>query len=128
VYDADLQSYFPGYTFRCDRDRQGRGHRYLNWFPSKKSVRRERDKLRELTGPGKCLMPIPALIHRVNEQARGRGAYSRPGYPRKAFRSANAFVRDRLTRHLKRRGQRPFRPPEGVSWYEQPHRLGLEPL
>ena len=119
---------FLGYTFRCDRDRRGRGHRYLNWFPSKKSLHRERDKLWELTGPGKCFMPIPALIHQVNEQTRGWGAYFALGYPRRAFRSINAFVRDRLTRHLKRRSQRPFRPPEGVSWYEQLHRLGLKPL
>jgi len=119
---------FLGYTFRCDRDRQGRGHRYLNLFPSKKSQQRERDAVRELTGAGKCLVPIPALIHRVNEQTRGWGAYFALGYPRKAFRSINAFVRDRLTRHLKRRSQRPFRPPQGVSWYEQLHRLGLKPL
>jgi len=119
---------FLGYTFRCDPDLQGRGHRYLNWFPSKKSMQRERDKLRELTGPGRCFMPIPALIHRVNEQTRGWGAYFALGYPRKAFRSINAFARDRLTRHLKRRSQRPFRPPGGVSWYEQLHRLGLKPL
>jgi RNA-directed DNA polymerase len=119
---------FLGYTFRYDRDRQGRGHRYLNWCPSKKSQQRERDRLRELTGPDKCFMPIPALIHQVNEQTRGWGAYFALGYPRKVFRAINAFARDRLTRHLKRRSQRPFRPPEGVSWYQQLHRLGLKPL
>jgi RNA-directed DNA polymerase len=42
---------FLGYTFRYDRDLQGRPKRYLNLFPSSKSMQRERDKLREMTGP-----------------------------------------------------------------------------
>lgn len=31
-------------------------------------------------------------------------------------------------RHLRRRSQRPFRPPAGVSWTDQLYRLGLVPL
>jgi RNA-directed DNA polymerase len=42
-----------------------------------------------------------------------------------AFGEINAYVRYRLTQHLRRRSQRPFRPPEGVSFYEQPQRFGL---
>jgi RNA-directed DNA polymerase len=38
---------FLGYTFRYDRDRKGRHQRYLNVFPSKKAVQREREKLHE---------------------------------------------------------------------------------
>lgn len=34
-------------------------------------------------------------------------------------------IRGRLTQHLRRRSQRPFRPPEGVSYYEQLQRFGL---
>lgn len=119
---------FLGYTFRYDLDLQGRGHRYLNLCPSKKSMQRERDKLREMTGPHVCFKPIGALIEQINDHLRGWSNYFGKGYPRKAFRQINAFVRERLIRHLKRRSQRPFRPPEGVSWYEQLHRLGLTPL
>ena len=35
------------------------------------------------------------------------------------------FVRGRLIRHLQRRSQRPFRPPEGVPWYRFFQKLGL---
>ena len=38
---------FLGYTFRYDRDLKGRDRRYLNLFPSKKAVQREREKLHE---------------------------------------------------------------------------------
>jgi len=119
---------FLGYTFRYDLDLQGRGHRYLNLFPSDKSMQRERDKLREMTGPQMCFKPIGALIFQINEHLRGWGNYFGKGYPRQAFRQIDHYVRERLTRHLKRRSQRPFRPSEGVSWYAQLHRLGLEPL
>jgi RNA-directed DNA polymerase len=66
---------FLGYTFRYDRDLMGRDHRYLNQCPSKKAMQRERDKLREMTGPEKCFMPIPVLIYQINEHLRGWGNY-----------------------------------------------------
>jgi RNA-directed DNA polymerase len=116
---------FLGYTFRYDRSRYPGGGRYLNLFPSKKSQQRARDRLRELTGPRWCLVPVVGMIARVNEHLRGWGTYFRLGYPRVAYRRINDFVGQRLTRHLRRRSQRPFRPPAGMSWYGQLHRLGL---
>ena len=116
---------FLGYTFRYDRDRQGRPHRYLNVFPSKKALERERAKLREMTGPRMCFKPIGVMIGEINRHLKGWRQYFSQGYPRDAYRQINRFVRERLTRHLKRRSQRPYRPPEGVTWYAQLKRLGL---
>lgn len=116
---------FLGYTFRYDKDRHGRGHRYLNVFPSKKALERERQKLREMTRPKMCFKPVVALIAETNRHLKGWRNYFSRGYPRDAFRQINAFVRERLTRHLKRRSQRPYRPPKGVTWYAQLDRLGL---
>lgn len=116
---------FLGYTFRYDRDQYGRTRRYLNMFPSKKAMEREREALREMIGPEVCFKPIPALIQEVNRQLIGWRNYFGQGYPRQAFRDLNYFVRSRLIRHLKRRSQRPFRPPKGVTWYAQFERLGL---
>jgi len=119
---------FLGYTFRYDKDRNGGNWRYLNLCPSSKSLQRERDKLREMTGPEKCFLPIPALIGQVNTHLKGWSNYFGKGYPRKAFRQINSFVQERLITHLKRRSQRPYRPAGGLSWYAQLHRLGLKPL
>jgi RNA-directed DNA polymerase len=116
---------FLGYTFRYDRDLYGRTQRYLNMFPSKKAMEREREALRKMIGPEVCFKPIPALIQEVNRQLIGWRNYFGQGYPRQAFRDLNYFVRSRLIRHLKRRSQRPFRPPKGVTWYAQLERLGL---
>lgn len=119
---------FLGYTFRYDRDRQGGAHRYLNLFPSKKAMQRERDKLREMTGPERCFLPIPALIYQINEHLAGWSNYFGKGYPRNAFRQINSFVQTRLIRHLKRRSQRPYRGTGETSWYAHLHLLGLQPL
>ena len=86
---------------------------------------RERQSLREMIGPEECHKPMTALIQEVNRQLMGWSNYFGRGYPRQAFRDLNWFVRSRLIRHLKRRSQRPFRPPKGVTWYAQLQRLGL---
>ena len=116
---------FLGYSFRFDRDRHGRDHRYLHMGPSKAAVARERDKLREMTGPQVCFKPIPQLIEEINRHLRGWANYFSQGYPRTAMRQINRHVEERMTRHLRRRSQRPWRPPEGVSHYEQLKRMGL---
>jgi RNA-directed DNA polymerase len=116
---------FLGYTFRFDRDLQGRDRRYLNQFPSRKAMAREREKLRRMTGPGMCYKPIPRMIGEINEHLRGWANYFGQGYPRKAFREINHCVRDRLCCHLSRRSQRPWHPPKGTTHYEQLKKMGL---
>jgi RNA-directed DNA polymerase len=116
---------FLGYTFRYDRDRYGRGNRYLNVCPSAKALDRERAKLREMTSSRFGWKPIPTLIEELNRHLAGWANYFSLGYPRHAFRKINRVVRDRLVRHLRRRSQRPFRPPEGRSWYFHVADLGL---
>jgi len=81
-----------------------------------------------MTGPRMCFMPIWQLISRINAHLVHWSRYYRHGYSRQAFRSINAYVRERLTRHLRRRSQRPYRPPVGVSWYQHLQKLGLKPL
>jgi RNA-directed DNA polymerase len=119
---------FLGFTFRNDRDLRGRGWRYLNVCPSAKALKKERRKLHELTDYRQCNKPIPQLIQELNRHLKGWRNYFNFGYPRAAFRDINWYVRDRLTQHLRRRSQRPYRPPEGVSYYEQFQRLGLVSL
>jgi RNA-directed DNA polymerase len=118
---------FLGFTFRYDRSWHGEG-RYLNVFPSKKSLARLRDHLRELTGSQRCFTPITEMIGELNRKLQGWKNYFQHGYPRLAFRHVNRFALDRLVNHLQRRSQRPFRPPEGVSFYAHLQTLGLQRL
>ncbi len=116
---------FLGFTFRYDQDLKGGAHRYLNVFPSRKSMKRERGQIKEMTAKEMCFKPIPKLVQEMNRQLKGWSNHFRFGYPRKAFREMNSYVRLRLTIHLRRRSQRRYRPPEGVTYYEQLKRLGL---
>jgi RNA-directed DNA polymerase len=119
---------FLGFAMRYDRDRFGGTHRYLNVTPSAKAMARAREKIRELTGPRRCFVPIPAVIGEINRYLKGWGGYFDHGYPRDCFRELNRFVLLRLTRHLQRRSQRPYRPPERESFYAHLQRLGLQLL
>jgi RNA-directed DNA polymerase len=119
---------FLGFTLRYDRDLFGRDCRYLNVFPSAKAMARAHDRVRELTGPKRCFVPISAMIGDLNRWAKGWGGYFRHGYPRKCFRDLNRFLQLRAIRHLRRRSQRAYRPPAGESYYALLQRLGLRYL
>jgi len=120
---------FLGFTFRFDQSLyKDWKKRYLNMFPSEKSLAREREKLRELTARQKSCVPIPRMIGEVSRHLTGWGNYFDHGYPRKAFRKINSFLELRLIAHLKRRSQRPFRPPKGTAMHEHLTSLGLVTL
>jgi len=117
---------FLGYTFRYDRDLKGNGHRYLNVTPSEKALRARRDKVRQTVNHRSGCVPVTDLIVQLNRQLRGWGRYFSFGYPRKAMRAMNWYVRSRLIGHMRRRSQRPMRPPQGRSYYRHlHHHLGL---
>ena len=116
---------FLGYMFRYERDRKGRQHCYLNVTISEKALKRERQKLHERLSRRVCFKPLPQLIKELNRHLEGWANYFSYGYPRKGFRRINRYVRQRLTQHVRRRSQRPFRPAEGLSYYEHFKRMGL---
>jgi RNA-directed DNA polymerase len=116
---------FLGYSLRYDRDLRGRPWKYLNVFPSPKALKRERAKVRAMTDKRQCFTPVPELIERVNRHLKGWANYYAYGYPRKAFRDMNHYVRQRLTTHLERRSQRPYKLPEGQTYYQHLNELGL---
>jgi hypothetical protein len=54
---------FLGYTFRYDRDLKGRDRKYLNVFPSTKTVQRERDARRTMASAFGALGADPSIGH-----------------------------------------------------------------
>jgi RNA-directed DNA polymerase len=119
---------FLGYTFRYDRDLYGHPRRYLNMFPSKKALKKQRARLRELSSSRWCFKPVPVVIQDVNRSLQGWAAYFRIGYPREAYHNLNQYVQLRLRRHLNRLGQRRYSAPSDVSFYEHLKQLGLRYL
>jgi RNA-directed DNA polymerase len=125
LQEAGAKLNFLGFTFRNDRDQWGRKRKYLNVIPAEAALKRERAKLHEMTDRHQCFKPLPQLIDDLNRHLKSWRTYYNYGYPRQAFREINSYVRSRLTQHLKRRSQRPFRPPKGVAYYQHFQRMGL---
>jgi RNA-directed DNA polymerase len=124
--DKDATLDFLGYTFRLSRShRPGGGQRYWRVEASSKAQNRVRDKLRDLTSARFCWMPVKDVVDRTNALLRGWLVYFSKGHPAKARWNLVRFAEERLIRHLRRRSQRPYRPPDGVSFYQHVHDLGL---
>jgi len=117
---------FLGYTFRKDKDLGGGTHRYLNIFPSEKSQKKIREKIRVLLRRNRN-STFTEMIKNLNETLVGWSAYFDYGYPRKAFRKVNWYVRIAIGGFLKNRSQRrnkPFR--KGETRYSGLKRYGLK--
>jgi len=108
---------FLGYSFRYDKTlNPGPNRYYWNRIPSKKSVKRFHAAVHEITSKGR--RPVGKVVERLNYYLVGWSNYFGTGYPSKTFGSLNAQVQKRLIQFLRRLSQRPFKPPEGMSWYK----------
>ena len=119
---------FLGFTFRYDRDLHGSDKTYLNVIPSKKSLKKAREAIREKTRSKNCYKPVPEVVRELNAYLRGWSNYFDYGYPRKAFRELSHYTRERMVIHLNRRSQRKYHRGENQSHYQYLSELGLKRL
>lgn len=116
---------FLGYSFRFEKDLHGRNHKYLKMAPSRKSINREKEKLREMTSSHYCFKPVADLIAGIHRHLKGWAEYFKFGHPRTSFRKINRYVRIRMHCHLRRRSQRKYHAPKNVSFHNHLKDLGL---
>lgn len=116
---------FLGYTFQQHRDLHGRDKKYLNIYPSKKSMKRARETLKEKTNSKKCFKPATEVVKDLNQYLQGWGNYFNHGYSRKDRRDLSHYARGRMVLHLNRRSQRKYARPKGMSHYRYLEELGL---
>lgn len=118
---------FLGFTLRYERSVFPHSPHYLHVGPSRKSMQRVRQKLRELTSSSMCFKPTPVIVAEVNQVLAGWSQYFGYGHPRRAFAQVTHSAYRRLVIHLRRRSQRGCRPPKGRTLYEHLyHFLGLQ--
>jgi RNA-directed DNA polymerase len=126
VKDEDATLDFLGYRFRYSRShRPGGGPRYWRVEAAPKAQQRAREKIHDLTSARFCFAPIQDVVNNVNAVLRGWLAYFSKGHPANARWNLVRFAETRIAAHLRRRSQRPYRPPEGVSLFQHAHDLGL---
>ena len=73
-------------------------------------MKREVDRIWEMTAPKYGWKPLPELIEELNRHLKGWANYYRLGQPRTAFQRINRYVRQRLYQRLRRSSQRPWNP------------------
>jgi RNA-directed DNA polymerase len=118
---------FLGYSFRFDVSIKHKDKRkYLNMFPSEKSIQKEKDKIRDILSRKNNLKPIPELIKELNRHLMGWSNYFKIGYPRMAFRKINYFLEERIYFHLRGRSQKGYRFPKDRSSYIFKRELGFK--
>ncbi len=114
---------FLGFTFRYDRSIRREGT-YLNVVPSANSLKRLRERLRQMTSR-RVQAPVEDVIRRVSLYLKGWSAYFSFGYPRVAFRKVNWFVHKRFRRFMVTRSQRRCKLLDGPSLYNALRAKGL---
>ncbi|MEP7341148.1 MAG: group II intron maturase-specific domain-containing protein [Acidobacteriota bacterium] len=93
-------------------------------FPATKAVKKETDRIHELTERRQNYKLLPEVIGEINRQTKGWASYFSFGYPAMAYRRVNEAIHRRLIQHLKRGSQRGFKKPEGESYYAYFKRMG----
>jgi RNA-directed DNA polymerase len=90
---------FLGYTFgRYHSFRSGRA--YLSAKPSKKSIRRQIESIREKTAKRRTLLPAEQIVTELNDGLRGWANYFALGPVEDAYRAIERYVTRRLRRWL----------------------------
>jgi hypothetical protein len=90
---------------------------YLQRWPSKRSMKRVRTRLKELTDPrSNGVKDVREIINVLNPVLRGWGNYFRTGNAARKFRNIDRYVERRLTRFLLRRHRRHMRAGELQRW------------
>lgn len=115
---------FLGYTFRFDCGLKGQPGKYLNFFPSKKSLKNRRAELKALTSR-RHNAPLTSVVTEVNRSLLSWGRYFAHGYPAVAFRQMDAYVLVRFNRFLRNRSQRRMKVPQEATLYGWLGSLGL---
>ena len=97
-------------------ERSGKRLYFLNRWPSQRSMKRIRQRVREMTPRGRCHADIREVIDQLNPVLRGWGNYFRTGNADRPFNQLDTYVWRRLkSLRVKRKG-RSLRPGEAGKW------------
>jgi len=90
---------------------------FLQRWPSQRSMKRVRQRVKELTGSHRNgVKDVRELIRDINPVLRGWGNYFRTGNAAKKFNQVDTYVREKLARFMKRRKGRNLRAGEAERW------------
>ena len=111
-------------------ERQGKRVYFLQRWPSPRSMKRVRQRVKEMTGRNRSgVKDVRTLIRDLNPVLRGWGNYFRTGNATQKFNQVDTYVWRRLHAFLVKRKGRHLRPGEAQQWTRDFfHSLGLHRL
>lgn len=116
---------FLGYQLKRINLKGKKGVKFCLITPTKKSLNKAREEIREQTKSGNGYKPITMIIEGLNSFLSGWGQYFCKGHPGEAFNGINAYVQTRIYRFLQRRSQRGYKKNAEQSWYQHIKGLGI---
>jgi RNA-directed DNA polymerase len=110
-------------------ERYGKRRYFLQRWPSRRSMKRIRQRVKELTPRSRCHEDLRSVIADINPVLRGWGQYFRTGNASRCFNQIDGYVHRRLrTLRVKRKG-RHLRAGESAKWTRESFwQLGLHRL
>jgi RNA-directed DNA polymerase len=97
-------------------EEKGKRLYFLHRWPSQRSMKRIRQRVKELTPRGRCHADLREVIADLNPVLRGWGNYFRTGNAEKRFNQIDTYVRKRLVDLRVRRKGRHLKPGEVERW------------
>jgi group II intron reverse transcriptase/maturase len=117
---------FLGFHHHRVRGERGYEHlRFLARWPSREAMSRARNRIRELTGRKRALLPVEDVVQEVNDYLRGWANYYRYGNSRLHFTKIRTYALKRLVLFAAKRHNRTSRYGWTVVNYHSRNQLGL---
>ncbi len=117
---------FLGFHHRRVRGERDYQHlRFLARWPSPEAMSRARNRIRELTGRNRTLLPEEVIVQELNEYLRGWANYYRYGNSRRHFTKIRTYALKRLVLFAAKRRNRTTRYGWTVVNYHSRNQLGL---
>jgi RNA-directed DNA polymerase len=117
---------FLGFHHHRVRGERGYEHlRFLARWPSREAMSRARNRIRELTGRKRALLPVEDVVQEVNDYLRGWANYYRYGNSRLHFTKIRTYALRRLVLFAAKRHNRTSRYGWTVVNYHSRNQLGL---
>ena len=110
---------------RSDGRRTGKHVTFLARWPTNKAMQHARDRIRQLTGRSKLLLPVEVIVTNVNRFTRGWAAYFRYGNSARHFDKIRGYLRMRLALVISKRHRRSRAFGWSVVSYASTNQLGL---
>ena len=118
---------FLGFHHRRVHGERGYEHlRFLARWPSREAMSRARNRIRELTGRKRALLPVEEVVREVNDYLRGWANYYRYGNSRLHFTKIRTYALKRLVLFAAKRAGIPTHLPFATSWTGR-NRRGARP-